>query len=59
MFLDKVIEQIQKHILCSMIFFLFLFFLIPDVYEIPWKNLVGVRQATDDNTAHAHCTRDT
>jgi len=53
---DKVIEQIQTHILCSMTFF-------PsknlEFYEILWKNVVRARQATDDNTTHAHCMRDT
>jgi len=51
----KKLYRKSKHILCSVTFF----FESRAVYEIMWKNIVQRdRQATDGNTAHAHCVLD-
>jgi len=44
--------KITTHILM----FDFLFLKYHVVYEITWKNVLRVGQATNDNMAHAHCT---
>jgi hypothetical protein len=53
MFQTKVVEKIKTHILCSVT--------LENcaVYEIMGKKYCGVKQATVDNMAHAHCMLDT
>jgi hypothetical protein len=54
MFQTNDVEKIKTHIFCLTTFFFFLSKIAP-VYEIIWKKYGRTRQATDDNTAHAHC----
>ena len=49
-FLTKVVEEINTHILSSIIFFL-----NRAVYAINVEKYCRARQATDDNMMHAHC----
>jgi len=52
MFQTKVVEKIKTHVLCSP--------KNPAVYEVIWKKkYFRAGQATNDNTAHAHCMLDT
>ena len=55
MFQTKVVKKLEKHILCTIIFFF-------GKSCCLWDNVdtyCRVGQATDDNKAHAHCTLDT
>jgi len=53
MFQTKLTEIMKTHILCSMTFLGYL-----AVYEIMWTEMFKVRQAIDENMAHAHCMLD-
>jgi hypothetical protein len=53
MFQTKVVEKLQTHNLCPITFFA-----NRAVYKIMCKKYYRVEQATDDNTAHAHCMLD-
>jgi hypothetical protein len=50
MFLTKVIEKMNIHILFSVKFF----FENGAFYEIMWKNISRAGQSTDDTMGHAH-----
>jgi hypothetical protein len=52
MFQTKFVEEIKKHIICSVTFFRKSFF-----YEILWGN--RVQRGRAHNMAHAHCMLDT
>ena len=48
----EFVEKIKTYISCTVFFFP-----IPEnraIYEITWKSVLRVRQATVDNMAHAH-----
>jgi len=51
MFQTKIVEKIKTHILCSITFFIFENHIV--------EKYCRVEQATDDNTARAHCMLDT
>jgi hypothetical protein len=51
--LDKLVEQIKAHVLCSITFFFNSCHLWDNV-----ENYCRARQATDDNMMHAHCMLD-
>ena len=53
MFQIKAVEGIKTCIICSTIF------LYRAVFEIMCQKYCRAGKATDDNTAHAHCTLDT
>jgi len=53
MFQTKVVEKIKTH------FGLIFFFENRAVYEIISKKILQMRQATDEDTVHAHCLLDT
>jgi len=54
--LDKIIEKIKTHILCSVDFFSFE---NRAFYEIMWKKYIRTGHATDDRMAHAQWMQDT
>ena len=56
MFQTKVVDKVEKHILCSINFF---FVENHAIYEIMWEKYSRAGQPTDDNAAHAHCMVDT
>ena len=51
--MDKIVEKIKSHILCSVIMFRKLCCLLDNAGKY------GAQQAPDDNTAQAHCMLDT
>ena len=55
MFQTEVVEKIKTHILCSITFF---FLENLAVYMIKVLKYSTAGQATDDDTAHAHCVLD-
>ena len=54
MFHTEVVQKIEKHISCSIFFFL-----NSATYEIMWNKKQYSRKDHNDNMAHAHCMPDT